>query len=202
VTNFLGTQGIVVEKTEPYSFLSLFSIGITRGKWGSLVAALMRFKELYDSNAPLAKALPQLVDGYPERYAKLGLRELAAEMHQANREHDLLGTLEGAFSNLPEPVLSPRETFARLVHRDVEQVPAAKLEGRILAVQVVPYPPGIPLLMPGERFGPKTRAVGDFLLGLEAFDAKFPGFGHDTHGVEVKTDGDGKLYYALYCLRS
>jgi arginine decarboxylase len=66
---------------------------------------------------------------------------------------------------------------------------------------VVPYPPGIPLLMPGERFGKDTRAVGDFLLGLEAFDAAFPGFGHDTHGVEVKTDESGRPYYALYCLR-
>ena len=201
VTTFLGTQGIVVEKTEPYSFLALFSIGITRGKWGSLVAALMRFKELYDANAPLAKALPALVEAYPERYRGVGLRDLAADMHAANREADLLGALEGAFSHLPEPVLTPRETFARLVHRDVEQVPAAKLEGRVLAVQVVPYPPGIPLLMPGERFGKDTRAVGDFLLGLEALDAKFPGFGHDTHGVEVKTDKSGRSYYALYCLK-
>ena len=201
VTSFLGSQGIVVEKTEPYSFLCLFSIGITRGKWGSLVAALMRFKELYDENAPLSRALPALVESYPERYRKLGLRDLAAEMHAANREADLLGALEGAFSHLPEPVLTPRETFARLVHREVEQVPAAKLEGRILAVQVVPYPPGIPLLMPGERFGKETRAVGDFLLGLEALDAKFPGFGHDTHGVEVKTDKSGRSYYALYCLK-
>ena len=31
VTAFLGTQGIMVEKTEPYSILTLFSIGITRG---------------------------------------------------------------------------------------------------------------------------------------------------------------------------
>ncbi len=201
VTAFLGAQGILVEKTEPYSILALFSIGITRGKWGSLVAALMRFKELYDANAPLAKALPELVADHPERYGKLGLRDLAAEMHSANREHDILGALEGAFSDLPEPVLTPRETFARLVHREVEQVPAAKLEGRILAVQVVPYPPGIPLLMPGERFGKETRAVGDFLLGLEAIDAKFPGFAHDTHGVEVKTDKSGRSYYALYCLR-
>ena len=202
VTAFLATQGIVVEKTEPYSILTLFSIGITRGKWGSLVAAFMRFKELYDANAPLAKALPGLVADHPERYGRLGLRELAAEMHAAIREHNFLGNLDGAFSNLPEPVLTPRETFARLVHREVEQVPAAKLRGRILAVQVVPYPPGIPLLMPGERFGEATRAVGDFLLGLEAFDARFPGFGHDTHGVEVKTDDSGRPYYALYCLRT
>jgi arginine decarboxylase len=68
-------------------------------------------------------------------------------------------------------------------------------------VQVVPYPPGIPLLMPGERFDKKTRAVGDYLLGLEAFDRKFPGFAHHTHGVQTKTDESGESYYALYCLK-
>jgi arginine decarboxylase len=201
VTKFLGTRGIVVEKTEPYSILTLFSVGITKGKWGSLVAALMQFKELYDRNAPLAEALPGLVAEQRARYGALGVRDLADEMHAAIRKHKILESLDGAFSNLPEPVLTPRETYGRLVHGEVEQVPAAQLMGRILAVQVVPYPPGIPLLMPGERFGRDTRAVGDFLLGLEAFDAGFPGFGHDTHGVEVKTDASGRPYYALYCLR-
>jgi arginine/lysine/ornithine decarboxylase len=43
--------------------------------------------------------------------------------------------------------------------------------------------------------------VGDYLLGLEAFDRRFPGFGHDTHGVEVKADAAGRAYYALYCLK-
>jgi arginine decarboxylase len=201
VTAFLGTQGIVVEKTEPYSILTLFSVGITKGKWGSLIAGFMRFKELYDANAPLSSALPGLVDAYPDRYGAMGLRDLAAEMHAAMGEHRILEHLDAAFNNLPEPVLSPRETFARLVRGEVEQVPAAKLQGRTLAVQVVPYPPGIPILMPGERFNEKTRAVGDYLLGLEAFDAVFPGFGHDTHGVEVKKDANGRGYYALYCLK-
>ncbi len=201
VTAFLGTQGIVVEKTEPYSILTLFSVGITKGKWGSLVAGLMRFKELYDANAPLRSVLPSLVGSHPDRYRKMGLRDLAAEMHAAIGEHRILEHLDAAFSNLPEPVLSPRETFARLVRGEVEQVRASELEGRVLAVQVVPYPPGIPILMPGERFGKTTRAVGDYLLGLEAFDRSFPGFGHDTHGVEVKSDADGNSYYALYCLR-
>ena len=131
----------------------------------------------------------------------MGLRDLAAEMHAAIGEHHILEHLDAAFTNLPEPVLSPRDTFARLVRGEVEQVAAAELEGRILAVQVVPYPPGIPILMPGERFGEKTRAVGDYLLGLEAFDRVFPGFGHHTHGVEVKKDANGRAYYALYCLK-
>jgi arginine decarboxylase len=201
VTKFLATLGIVVEKTEPYSILTLFSVGITKGKWGSLVAGFMQFKELYDRNAPLAEALPDLVVAHHERYGARGLRDLCEEMHAAIRKLRILENLDGAFRSLPEAVLTPRETYGRLVHGEVEQVPAAQLEGRILAVQVVPYPPGIPLLMPGERFGKDTRAVGDFLLGLEAFDASFPGFGHDTHGVEVKTDENGRPYYALYCLR-
>jgi arginine decarboxylase len=198
VTAFLGTQGIVVEKTEPYSILTLFSVGITKGKWGSLVAGLMRFKELYDRNAPLSLALPDLVASYGDRYGALGLRDLAAEMHAAIGEHRILENLHAAFDDLPEPVLSPRETFARLVRGEIEHVPASQLQGRVLAVQVVPYPPGIPILMPGERFGSKTRAVGDYLLGLEAFDRRFPGFGHDTHGVEVQGDGT----YLLYCLKN
>lgn len=202
VSRYLGSRGIVVEKTEPYSILTLFSVGITKGKWGSLVAGLMGFKEQLDANAPLSAVMPDLVGAHPERYAGMGLRDLADEMHASYREFDILKNLDGAFSNLPEPVLSPRETFARLVRGEVEQVRASQLRGRTLAVQIVPYPPGIPLLMPGERFDEATRSVGDYLLGLEAFDGRFPGFEHDTHGVEVKRDANGKPYYVLYCLTS
>jgi len=201
VSMFLDTLGIVVEKTEPYSILTLFSVGITKGKWGSLVAGFMRFKELYDANAPLSVVFPDLVADHGDRYVGMGLHDLCSEMHQGLIEHDILGTLDAAFSSLPEPVMSPRETFAKLVHGEVEKVRASELEGRTLAVQVVPYPPGIPVLMPGERFNESSRGVGDYLLGLEAFDVHFPGFEHDTHGVEVETDENGRPYYTLYCLK-
>jgi len=58
------------------------------------------------------------------------------------------------------------------------------MAGRVAAVMVVPYPPGIPILMPGERAGALDGPVLGYLLALEAFDAKFPGFAHDIHGVE------------------
>ena len=45
VSSFLASRGIVVEKTEPYSFLLLFSVGVTKGKWGSMVAGLLEFKQ-------------------------------------------------------------------------------------------------------------------------------------------------------------
>ncbi len=201
VTRVLDNQGIVVEKTEPYSILTLFTVGTTKGKWGSLVAGYMHFKELYDTNASLSIALPGLVADYPERYGHMGLRDLADEMHEAMRKHNILSILDSAFNDLPDPVLSPRAAFAKLVRGEVEEITVAEAEGRVVAVQIVPYPPGIPLLMPGERFSADKPAVREYLLGLEAFDNEFPGFEHDTHGVEIKTRADGSKYYTLYCLK-
>ena len=201
VVAFLETRGIVVEKTEPYSFLTLFSVGITKGKWASLVAGLMEFKELYDQNVPLTQALPGIAAEHGERYAGMGLHDLCAEMHEGYKQHDILGSIDAAFSNLPEPVLSPRESFARLVHGEVEKIRVSEMMDRILAVQIVPYPPGIPILMPGERFDKSTQGVGDYLLGLEAFDNNFPGFHNHTHGIDTEVGPDGKLHYELYCIK-
>jgi arginine decarboxylase len=65
--------------------------------------------------------------------------------------------------DLPEPralelasVMTPRAAFfAR-----VEQVPVADAVGRVVAEMVSPYPPGVPVLAPGERI---TQEVVDYL---------------------------------------
>ena len=44
VTAYLDRQGIQVEKTTDFTVLFLFSFGITKGKWGTLVTALLDFK--------------------------------------------------------------------------------------------------------------------------------------------------------------
>ena len=54
---------------------------------------------------------------------------------------------------------------------------------RILAVMLVPYPPGIPLIMPGERLTAATKSIQDYLLYARDFDRKFPGFETDIHGL-------------------
>jgi len=63
VTSYLDQHSsIVVETTQSFSILFLFSMGATRGKWGSLVTALFDFKRDLDRNAPLTNALPGLLD--------------------------------------------------------------------------------------------------------------------------------------------
>ena len=41
--------------------LFLFSIGVTKGKWGTLLNTLLDFKADYDRNAPLAEVVPAIV---------------------------------------------------------------------------------------------------------------------------------------------
>ncbi len=58
VSKFLWERGLVVEKTGLYSFLVLFSMGITKGKWSTLLTELLEFKRNYDANVSLASCLP------------------------------------------------------------------------------------------------------------------------------------------------
>ncbi|MDD1654060.1 MAG: arginine decarboxylase [Methanomicrobiales archaeon] len=197
VTAYLNNQGIVQEKTTDFTILFLFSLGITKGKWGTLVNALLSFKHDYDLNIPLPQVLPDLVESYPDRYREMGLRDLSDEMFAAVARGRNTEWMAEAFSRLPEAKMTPREAYTRLVHNQVEQLPLDQLAGRCAATGVVPYPPGIPLLMPGENFGEAGGPVLSYLRSLESFDTQFPGFTHDTHGVEVE---DGK--YKVYALKS
>ncbi|MDR1732370.1 MAG: hypothetical protein LBR61_09805 [Synergistaceae bacterium] len=196
LTMYLDQDGIVVEKTTDFTILVLFSMGITKGKWGSLLNALLEFKRDYDDNAPLSRVLPGLLEASPDHYGKMGLRDLADEMFRAMNEFQTTAYLSRAFSVLPQPKMSPVEAYEILVKGSVESVTLDKLANRTVATGVVPYPPGIPLLMPGENAGPDDSPMIAYLRSLESFDARFPGFAHDTHGVEVK---DGK--YHILCVK-
>jgi arginine decarboxylase len=88
VVRFLSQRRIEIEKTGLYSFLVLFSMGITKGKWSTLVTELINFKDLYDANAPLTRVLPALAQAqaHPEAYGQMGLKDLCERMHRVYRE--------------------------------------------------------------------------------------------------------------------
>jgi arginine/lysine/ornithine decarboxylase len=86
---------------------------------------------LIDSLTALCEAAPQLPDPAPVNRPSPGELEL-------------------------ETVLLPRDAF----FGPVEVVPAAEAVGRVAAEQITPYPPGIPVALPGERI---NAAVVDYL---------------------------------------
>jgi len=196
VVRFLQTRGIVNEKSGDYIILFLFSMGNTKGKWGTLITELFEFKRHYDEKTPLEEIFPELVNAYPERYAGMTLRSLCNEMHAFKRERRMCELLEEAYSTLPEPAVVYAEAYRSIVRGRVEHVPVEDAGGRIVATGIYPYPPGIPLLAPGERTGLQDGPVLMYLSCLQDFDARFPGFEHDIHGVE-----NVKGRYMMHCIK-
>lgn len=195
VSKFLWERGLVVEKTGLYSFLVLFSMGITKGKWSTLLTELLEFKRSYDANLPLIDVLPSIAHAGGGRYQGMGLRDLCDALHGCYRENATAKALKSMYTALPELAIKPADAYDRLVRGEVEAVPIDQLQGRIAAVMLVPYPPGIPLIMPGERFTAATRSILDYLAFARTFDQAFPGFDIDVHGLQTEA-GE----YSVDCL--
>ncbi|MDI6746947.1 MAG: arginine/lysine/ornithine decarboxylase [Rhodocyclaceae bacterium] len=193
VTKYLAEHGVIVEKCGLYSFFIMFTIGITKGRWNTLVTALQQFKDDYDKNLPLWKMLPEFVVKHP-RYERLGLRDLCVQIHEVYKANDVARlTTEMYLSNMV-PAMRPADAFAKMAHREIDRVGIDDLEGRVTAVLLTPYPPGIPLLIPGERF---NATIVRYLQFARDFNARFPGFETDIHGL-VKSPGNG---YYVDCVR-
>jgi arginine decarboxylase len=192
LTEFLDGRRVEIARTGDYTILVLFSIGTSKGKWGALLENLFEFKRLYDTEAPLREAMPELVTRFPARYRNVTLKELSDEMHAAMIELNLAGLVNDACDEDFDPVLTPAQTYQKLVRNGTEKTRFSEMAGRIAAVMLVPYPPGIPMSMPGERFGAPDSPVMRLILAMEEFGKRFPGFEREVHGIEV--DGDGNYW--------
>jgi arginine decarboxylase len=198
VSKYLWEHGLTVEKTGIYSLLVLFSIGITKGKWSTLLTELIQFKRLYDANAPLEVALQSVAPRYAGR--RLGLRDLCAAIHNSYRANNLLRAIHDMYLTLPEPAMRPADAYKALVHGQVDRLDVEAAMGRIAASMVAPTPPGIPVIMPGERFQPESRSIIDYLKFTREFDREFPGFENEIHGVRIEGSGADKRYM-IDCVR-
>ncbi len=196
VTKFLAEHGVIVEKTGLYSFFIMFTIGITKGRWNTLLTALQQFKDDYDKNAPMWKILPEFVAAQP-LYESLGLKDLCHQIHEMYKANDVARVTTEMYLSDMQPAMTPADAFAKMAHREIDRVPIDELEGRITSVLLTPYPPGIPLLIPGERF---NRRIVEYLKFARDFNARFPGFETDIHGL-VEQVKDGKTVYYMDCVK-
>ena len=92
--------------------------------------------------------------------------------------------------------MKPSDAFAKMAHREIERVEIDKLEGRVTSILLTPYPPGIPLLIPGERF---NKTIVQYLRFAGEFNKRFPGFETDIHGLVEEEDG-GRTRYFIDCV--
>ncbi len=193
VTKYLAEHGVVVEKTGLYSFFIMFTIGITKGRWNTMLTELQQFKDDYDRNQPLWRIMPEFCQHH-RRYERMGLRDLCQHVHELYAKYDIARLTTDMYLSELEPAMNPADAYACIARRKVERVEIDHLEGRVTVGLLTPYPPGIPLLIPGEVFNKK---IVDYLKFAREFALLCPGFETDIHGlVEVRDDNGSVRYYA------
>ena len=196
VTKYLTDNGIVVEKTGLYSFFILFTIGITKGRWNTLLAALQQFKDDYARNQPLWRVMPEFSAKHP-RYEQMGLRDLCQHVHSLYAKYDVAILSTEMYLSYHTPAMKPSDAYAKIAHRATQRVPIDELEGRIATSLITPYPPGIPLLIPGEVF---NTEIVRYLKFNRAFARECPGFETDIHGLVQEVDADGIVQFFADCV--
>ena len=198
VTKFLAEHGVIVEKTGLYSFFIMFTIGITKGRWNSLLTALQQFKDDYDRNQPMWRILPEFCKKY-KKYERMGLRDLCQHIHTLYAKYDIARLTTDMYLSDLTPAMKPSDAYAQIARRNTERVSVDALEGRITTSLLTPYPPGIPLLVPGEVFNKK---IVDYLKFAREFNVQCPGFETDIHGMVEEDGDDGVKRYFADCVKT
>jgi len=199
---YLRENNIVPEKCDLNSILFLLTPAVEAGKCASLISRLVAFKNLYDTDAPLETVLPATLARYPDRYAGYTLQRLCDEMHEFYREHDI-GCLQRACfrgEHFPEQAMSMQAATEAFVGNQVDYLPLAKCKGRISATLALIYPPGIGIVVPGERYDDRAQPMLDYFLAFEEAFNRFPGFEFEVQGVYAD-DIEGRVVFHTYVVQ-
>jgi arginine/lysine/ornithine decarboxylase len=129
----------------------------------------------------------------------MGLADLCQYVHELYAKYDIARLSTEIYLSDLTPAMKPSDAFAHIAHRKTDRVEIDHLEGRITTALITPYPPGIPLLIPGEVF---NRRIVDYLKFARAFNEECPGFETDIHGLVSEVDETGKVRYYADCVKA
>jgi ornithine decarboxylase len=170
---------------------------------GTLITTLVDFKTAFDANAPLRDALPQFVAARPQAYRGERLRDLCQRMHDFYRKGHTarLQRLQFRAEHFPRIVLSPQDATRLFTANETDYVPIDEVHGRIAATMALVYPPGIGVVVPGERWGERAAPLISYLKLFEDSYAHFPGVENEIQGVYPEQDSDGRVRLFTYVIR-
>jgi ornithine decarboxylase len=202
VANFLREQRIVPEKCDLNSILFLMTPAEDESKLNTLIAKLAKFKELWDRDAMLEEVLPSLCATHRERYAGRTLRQTCNEMHDFYRHANVKELQRLCFraASFPTLAMLPKDAYEALVANDVDYIPLEQIKGRISATLALIYPPGIGVVVPGERWDDNAQPMIDYFLAFQESFNRFPGFNYEVQGV-YQERVDGRIKFHTYVVR-
>ena len=107
-------------------------------KLNTLIAKLVKFKNLWDRDAALYEVLPTLYANNSDRYAGYTLRKVCNEMHDFYRKANIKELQRLCFraSSFPELGMYPKDAYEALVAAELSQArhETAAREGDVVGV--------------------------------------------------------------------
>jgi ornithine decarboxylase len=146
--------------------------------------------------------LPTLYDAHSERYAGYTLRQVCNEMHSFYRDRNVKDLQRRSFraESFPELAMSSKDAYEKLVDNEVDYVPLRQAQGRVSATLALIYPPGIGVVVPGERWDARAQPMLEYFLAFEESFNRFPGFNYEVQGV-YQEKVDGRIVFHTYVVR-
>ncbi|ALI52667.1 putative ornithine decarboxylase [Lactobacillus helveticus] len=192
VAEFLMENHIIRAKNDLNSLLFLLTPGDSQEELDTLLNAFLKFEQYYYEDALVKDVLPVLYQEYPERYHGYTLKQLCQEMHEYYKENKTFVLQQKLFvkPNMQNYQMTPAEADQLFKKDQTELVDLEDVVGRTAAEGALPYPPGIFIVAPGEKWGEIDQKYFEVLA--HAIE-KFPGFVPEIQGVYLEPQKDGNI---------
>lgn len=177
LSHWLERRHVTVEKSDFHTLLFLIEPSDRQEKCERLLSFFEECETAYEANAPMSSFAPDVTCLPGEGLKDYSLRCMDfLEKEQASRLSQTLF----AEDHFPKAALTGRSAHQAFLKRARERVPLPKAKGRVSLEMILPYPPGITVLEPGEVW---TDEVVSYFLFLQKYKSAFPDFSPEILGV-------------------
>lgn len=177
LSHWLERRHVTVEKSDFHTLLFLIEPSDRQEKCERLLSLFEECETAYEANAPMSSFAPDVTCLPGEGLKDYSLRCMDfLEKEQASRLSQTLF----AEDHFPKAALTGRSAHQAFLKGARERVPLPKANGRVSLEMILPYPPGITVLEPGEVW---TDEVVSYFLFLQKYKSAFPDFSPEILGV-------------------
>lgn len=177
LSHWLKSRHVTVEKSDFRTLLFLIEPSDRQEKCERLLSLFEECETAYEANAPMSSFAPDVtclpgegLKDYSLRYMDFLKKEQASRLSQTLFAED----------HLPKAALTGRSAHQAFLRGERERVPLCEAKGRVSLEMILPYPPGITVLEPGEVW---TDEVLSYFLFLQKYSSTFPDFSPEILGV-------------------
>lgn len=177
LSHWLESRRVTVEKSDFHPLLFLIEPSDRQQKCERLLSLFEECETAYEANAPMSSFAPDVTCLPGEGLKDYSLRYMDfLEKEQASRLSQTLF----AEDHFPKAALTGRSAHQAFLKGARERVPLCEAKGRVSLEMILPYPPGITVLEPGEVW---TDEVLSYFLFLQKYSSTFPDFSPEILGV-------------------